>query len=398
LEITSEGFLQLGLKNDKIVSIKEVPNGLACECVCPKCKVPLIARNNGKLRQAHFAHQNNHACIGSIESAIHLLAKEILFEEKELFIPSYEKYFKIKPGYVELIKCNKSLKFDLVFYEQLFTYVTEFIKVDAVCIKSGKPLLIEFAHTHFVDDNKLRILKFLGHPCLEIDLANASQIKEELKLQLKRNFFKTTWLVNEKGELKAKEYGDILSRQKEKEENDLKKQKLPEKITIPNFLIQARKKNYEQLKREAEAKGTIVSKCPGREELYVQYAGTKYGNNDLIKKLLKGDWNGNIYEYKPNHFDLFIDEKRYFIFPENYNDLSDSEKVKCQELYNLVLRFKKYKADFFHFPCPCDYCNLFRGFFYNENNSRYRKAQIICGYKKGMKLEEHFIFPPKQNN
>jgi len=314
LEITSERLLQLGLKNDKIVSIKEVPNGLACECVCPKCKVPLIARNNGKLRQAHFAHQNNHACIGSIESAIHLLAKEILFEEKELFIPSYEKYFKIKPGYVELIKCNKSLKFDLVFYEQLFTYLTEFIKVDAVCIKSGKSLLIEFAHTHFVDDNKLRILKLLGLPCLEIDLANASQIKEELKLQLKENFFKTNWLVNKKGELKAKEYGDRLGWEKEKMESDLKRKELPEKIVIPNFRIEERKKKYEQLKKEAEAKGTIVSKCPVRIELYIQYARTKHGNNELIKKLLNGDWNGKIYEYKPNHFDLFIDKERYFYF------------------------------------------------------------------------------------
>lgn len=52
-------------------------------------------------------------------------------------------------------------------------------------------------------------------------------------------------------------------------------------------------------------------------------------NNFILEhKLLKGEWNNEkIYEYKPNHFDLCIDKKRYFIFPENYNDLSDSEKV-----------------------------------------------------------------------
>ena len=384
MQIPHEDLLQLGLKENKIVSIHDVANGLDCGCFCPKCKGHLIARNKGKIKQPHFAHSNKDNCIGSVESAIHLLAKEIFFEERQLFIPSFEKYLESELKAVELMKFNKILNFDLVFYEQVFTWLNDFIIVDAVALISGKLLLIEFANTHFVDDKKQKILKNLGFPCLEINLQNASQIKSKLKVQLKSQYFSSTWLINPKGDLMLDQYLEKLNQATEKRKAD-EKQHLQWKTDHRKADERLKLEDYNQRRKVAETKGTIVSECPVFLPLFEQYAKTKYGSHPIIKKLLKGDWNGVIYEYKQGHLDLFIDGERHFIHPENFNNLIESEKLKCDELHCMVLLFRAYHEKFF--GSPCSFCKLFHGYF--------ERSLKICGYKEGMALDKYFIFPAK---
>lgn len=57
--------------------IIEVPNGLACQCICPGCGSPLIARQ-GNIKWC-FAHSVNNDCNG--ETALHKAAKQILVQE-----------------------------------------------------------------------------------------------------------------------------------------------------------------------------------------------------------------------------------------------------------------------------------------------------------------------------
>ena len=62
-----------------IDEILESEKGLKCECYCPGCGMKLQAKiGNGK-KQRHFAH-NNASCnaLAAHQSALHMLAKEIL--------------------------------------------------------------------------------------------------------------------------------------------------------------------------------------------------------------------------------------------------------------------------------------------------------------------------------
>ncbi len=47
--------LPFGLRDDILVHISQVQQGLACGCVCPQCKKPLVARS-GSVLVHHFAH------------------------------------------------------------------------------------------------------------------------------------------------------------------------------------------------------------------------------------------------------------------------------------------------------------------------------------------------------
>lgn len=56
-QLLNEDFMTIGVTSDgRKVSVEEVKTGKECNCFCPYCKQPLIAKNRGKIRQHHFVH------------------------------------------------------------------------------------------------------------------------------------------------------------------------------------------------------------------------------------------------------------------------------------------------------------------------------------------------------
>src|SRR3954468_24894165 len=74
------------IANGRMVSPDEVDNGLACGCVCPKCRRRLIAKHSDIVRY-HFAHESDSVCVGAFETSAHLLAKQIIADEGQVFTP-----------------------------------------------------------------------------------------------------------------------------------------------------------------------------------------------------------------------------------------------------------------------------------------------------------------------
>ncbi|WHY77279.1 competence protein CoiA family protein [Neobacillus sp. WH10] len=76
--------LPYGLKDGKLVHISDVEKGLKCECVCPACNHPLIARKGEKTAH-HFAHYNGSECAKSVETALHSISpSKYLFKANNL--------------------------------------------------------------------------------------------------------------------------------------------------------------------------------------------------------------------------------------------------------------------------------------------------------------------------
>lgn len=63
-----------------IRSVREVPNGLACECRCPECNTRVIARNAGTKVMPHFAHESRAECWNALEAALWMMALRLLNE------------------------------------------------------------------------------------------------------------------------------------------------------------------------------------------------------------------------------------------------------------------------------------------------------------------------------
>lgn len=150
----------------KLVNIDEVENGSACQCFCPACHEPLIAKNNGEIREHHFAHKSGTECEHAYESMLHLYAKEAIQQEflsaKKFHITLEQKTYCSKKGdHVCSPKeefCPKATKqhFNLKDYydscEQEVAYSDKTGRSDLKIYSSTnpdrKPIYVEFYVTH----------------------------------------------------------------------------------------------------------------------------------------------------------------------------------------------------------------------------------------------------------
>ncbi|SIT17477.1 competence protein CoiA family protein [Belliella pelovolcani] len=192
--------LEFGLKNNELVTIDDVEGGLACDCICPNCNKQLIARK-GELKEHHFAHYKSDDCNYGTETAIHLLAKEVIAKASHFTTPQLllnDKYYEI---FDEI-----SIPIDQVWVEK---HQKHFIP-DIIIESGGKKLYIEIIVTNNVSWQKMQLIRDRNLPFIAF---NALRIKNYLRRNFKdlgndENFIKELvegtrhkyWLHNPKRE------------------------------------------------------------------------------------------------------------------------------------------------------------------------------------------------------
>ncbi len=180
MRIINEIKLAFGLRGDKIIHIDELTEeerGLSCGCVCPSCGATLQAKLGLKNRH-HFSHNTKKCSVDvATQTAVHMLAKDIISSAGELLFPSisleYKKsssffyeYIPFVPETIEIqparyVKCD-----DILLENKLSSIVPDILLIskDTICI-------VEIAVTHFVDEIKESKIRNLGIPAIEIDLS-----------------------------------------------------------------------------------------------------------------------------------------------------------------------------------------------------------------------------------
>lgn len=78
-----------GIRNDDLYHIDEVDSGLACQCDCPECHRPLVAKK-GEVIAHHFAHDSEEAgCNPTPESLVHAYGKQQVAKLRRLILPGF---------------------------------------------------------------------------------------------------------------------------------------------------------------------------------------------------------------------------------------------------------------------------------------------------------------------
>ena len=163
------------LLNEKIIHISEAETGLNRDYLCPFCREALIPRK-GDINAHHFAHKSSSTnCVYGFEAAIHLMAKEILEQNKKMVLPVvYSKYSRGKRQPMCLFE-EKEIEFDKVYVERRINKIIPDIVVEI----NGKCLLIEIFVTHKIDDIKRQKIIENEYPTIEINLSKYRRERRE---------------------------------------------------------------------------------------------------------------------------------------------------------------------------------------------------------------------------
>lgn len=178
--------------------VDDVAVGLNCNCICPICKEPLIAYNQGFQQAHHFGHKSGVEHDINPMTRLHVLAQIIIaksfhfkfdylpdyhidyvnydFEDMGLYVHSKSKYQNSKSNIVDCVFDSGEIEFvkdsDLgsVRYDVYFP---------------NARLGVEIYVTHGVDFEKEKKICSAGDWCLEIDLSEVSRDIEYSDLEKK---------------------------------------------------------------------------------------------------------------------------------------------------------------------------------------------------------------------
>lgn len=160
-------ILQAVNAEGKSFYIDDVPNGKKCGCFCAECHGALIAKQ-GNVKAHHFAHASGNDSLKCSQTALHLLAKEIIAEEKRI------------PAFV-----NGNITFVAVDSVEQEKNLGD-IKPDLYAEYNGKPVAIEIFVCHAVDDEK--IAKIQNHRLTTFEI-NLSELVFETREEVKRAIY-----------------------------------------------------------------------------------------------------------------------------------------------------------------------------------------------------------------
>lgn len=155
----------------QLVGPEEVPRGLACNCVCPACGHPVVAKH-GTEKAWHFAHAKASDCAHAYEKSVHELAKQMVREQKRLRLPAL----------TVCVAGRNLLGLPITVEKQVFAshlvaldscvagHAKGDVTPDLIGERNGREVLVELTVFHrLMPEKKERLLK-TGLAVMEIDL------------------------------------------------------------------------------------------------------------------------------------------------------------------------------------------------------------------------------------
>jgi hypothetical protein len=331
-----EQLLTYGLYAGKLRHISEVENGLACNCICPNCKKPLIAKNNlNNFKIAHFAHKSNKECDRAIETALHILVKEILLKTKRLLLPKYHfDYNHFNKDSIFKECCE--LVFESITLEKTFKRNGESIIPDVIGEIRERKIFIEFANTHFIDAEKVSKLKAIGIACIEIDLKEQILDEKSLTAFLSSDSPFKYWITNPKLD---NEYITYKKKQNEKQEEIIRQKEIQkENERLANEAKIKKYHNNDRYERFISKKDRVIN-CPLRKIALHELKISKFYQHPVLKQIIDGSfWNGEIYVDSSHQNFIFVNNRRIILPPLQLQlDNQVSEKLKTNRLLHAGL-------------------------------------------------------------
>lgn len=168
-------LIPFGLKDNKIYHVQNVPNGLACGCICPNCRKPLIAKNDGEVRGPYFSHGKNTECTDyQVMTYLHQYAQQLIESECRLVLPEFSKtpQITLKDGSILTGNLVRKEEIEAHFDNVKREFSWNQFRIDCCAKIQQRTLFIEITVTHQNSLEKIMAIEDANQSALEITLTN----------------------------------------------------------------------------------------------------------------------------------------------------------------------------------------------------------------------------------
>ena len=291
-----------GLKDGRLHRPDDVPSGLPCGCICPACETKLVA-NHGKQKRSYFSHYRTESCAGGFETAVHLMAKQVILDEMRLRIPPITIPFEFSP-----IEDEKPIRSSVSYPErdvELVDVVAEkqqgrWRPDPTGTLKNQAPLYIEILVTHAVEEEKAETLDNL----MEVDLSNiplesvydAKAFSEEVILYAPRRWYRCSLYDDLKRTKDARREIEERAARMAREHQEQKAEQ--ERKAYHAQMAQMREENRRKASQRLKSKDSFKSEALIRQKLRGQlskvsdrraaYVAPPAGGLDNLR--VEGEW------------------------------------------------------------------------------------------------------------
>jgi len=163
-----------GDRDGKLIHISQVERGLKCNCKCPDCEKPLVARKGQKTKH-HFAHYPGANC--SAETVLHQLGKRLLYNRISSAIINHQSV----PICWQCEYCPEEHKGNLVKKASTLEIEKDFgtCRPDITLLQEDKHpvVFIEIVVSHAPDENVLNYVTENDITLVEFHLKSAEDLE-----------------------------------------------------------------------------------------------------------------------------------------------------------------------------------------------------------------------------
>ena len=190
-----------------LVDIYDVPKGIKCQCICPSCKTPLVARH-GTINQWHFAHASRtvhkttqQKCDYSFFVSVRLMSRQVFdIDTMNIDLPEYVINLRDRGNIKE---CSITPKRTVTLSNITIEKSINGIPVDVVAHISGYPFAIYFIHKGRTLPNELNC-QDINMGVITIDLTETRWLFKSrkqsylplLREYLERNLSHKQWIFH----------------------------------------------------------------------------------------------------------------------------------------------------------------------------------------------------------
>lgn len=163
--------IPLGEREGQLYRAYEVENGLACGCVCPACRKPLVAANQGEKRLPYFRHVEQDDCWQGRSEGMRRAAVQLIAQRQEILLPGYKDTVILtgRSGQVRSAEVAFSAKLIRVDQVERFVDLGD-LRAHALLTYQERQLVVRIQCSARQEHERRRRLQAMDMSSIEIDL------------------------------------------------------------------------------------------------------------------------------------------------------------------------------------------------------------------------------------